>query len=728
MPRRPGAVARGRTRAARSALLLSAEMRHAVLLVAAAACSGGSPSSTTSPPAATTAPTAPTTAAPKPQTRWAPTQMTLAQSGIVPDWIDPTADPCTDFYAFSCGGFLKTAMIPPDRSSWGAIALVVKDAEDLLHQVLEGAAKGNSGDPTLDKIGAYYTACMDEPAIERAGTAPIQPLLDTVAKVTDPRSAAAAVIALHAAAVFPLFAIGPQQDFADATQVIAGMDQAGLGLPDRKYYLENKGNMARTRAIYLAHLGRLFRLLGQDDASAKAAAADAMRIETRLAKLQQDDVVRRDPHAVYHRVERAGLEGKLAPSFPWGDYLAALGIPGVTAISVNDPPYYTAIAALLRTEKPAALRSYLTEVVLRDQADNLGKAWVDEAFTMRKALAGLKEQPPRWRRCLNNVDRDLGELLGQSYVKVRFAGDAKARAVDLTKAVLAAMRVELDQLPWMDDPTRVAARQKLDKMAYLVGFPDQWRKYEFEIKRTDFSGNVRAATHAELVRQLGKIGKPVDRFDWGMTPPTVNAYYNPSLNEIALPAGQLQPPFFGATFHPAVNFGSTGGGTIGHEMTHGFDDEGSQFDADGNLREWWSKPTRTKFAEATKCVVDQYAHYEAVPKVKLDGKLTAGENIADNGGVKLAYQAYQSWKALQKPPPQPMVDGYTDDQLYFMAYAQSWCDKATPEVLETRAHSNPHSPPMWRVNGVIVNQPGFGPAFKCAAGTPMNPGKQCAVW
>jgi predicted metalloendopeptidase len=654
--------------------------------------------------------------------------MSLAQSGIVPDWIDSTVDPCTDFYAFACGGFLKTATIPPDRSSWGAIELVVKDGEDLLHQVLDTAAKGGSGDPTLDKIGAYYAACMDEPAIERAGTAPIQPLLDTVARVKDARSAAAAVVALHAEGVFPLFAIGPQQDFADATQVIASLDQAGLGLPDRKYYLENKGNMAKTRATYLAHLGRLFQLLGQPEKAARAAAADAMRVETQLARLQQDDVVRRDPHAVYHRVDRAGLETKIAPSFPWADYLGALGIPTVTAISVNEPAYYTAITRLLASEKPAALRNYLAEVVLRSESDKLGKVWVDEAFTMRKALTGVKELPPRWRRCLRGVDRDLGELLGQSYVKARFAGDAKLRAVDLTRAVLEAMRAELDQLPWMDDPTRVAAKQKLDKMEYLVGFPDKWKTYDFEIKRTDYAGNVRAAGRWELARQLAKIGKPVDRFDWGMTPPTVNAYYDPTLNELALPAGQLQPPFFGATFHPAVNFGSTGGGTIGHEMTHGFDDEGSQFDAAGNLREWWSKPTRSKFTQATKCVIDQYARYEAVPGVHLNGKLTAGENIADNGGVKLAYQAYQTWRAAQKPPPPRQVEAYTDDQLYFMAYAQSWCDKMTPEVLETRAHSNPHSPPMWRVNGVIVNQPGFGPAFQCAAGKPMNPGKQCAVW
>jgi predicted metalloendopeptidase len=704
-------------------------MRLVVVLAAVAACSGGSKSAATPPPVKERAAAPASAAEPtKPHMQWAPSQMSLAQSGIVPDWIDSTTDPCTDFYAFACGGFLKTAMIPPDRSSWGAIELVVKDAEDFLHKVLDDAAKASSGDPVLDKLGAYYAACMDEPAVERAGVAPIQPLLDAIARVTDARTAAAAIVQLHADDVFALFAIGPQQDFADATQVIASIDQSGLGLPDRKFYLESGGTMPRTRAAYVAHTTRMFQLLGRSGPAAKAAATDVMRFETELARLQQDQVVRRDPHAVYHRVDRSGLETRIAPSFPWGDYLKTLGIPNVTAISVNDPGYYTKVMALLRTEKPAALRDYLTAAVLRDTSQLLGKAWVDEAFTMDKALKGVKELPPRWRRCLRRVDNDLGELLGQSYVEAKFSREAKARAVDLTRAVLAAMRTELDHLPWMDDPTRAAAKQKLDKMAYLVGYPDHWRKYDFEVKRTDFAGNVRAATHFELARQLAKIGKPVDRFDWGMTPPTVNAYYEPTLNELALPAGQLQPPFFGLTFHPAVNFGSTGGGTIGHEMTHGFDDEGSQFDADGNLRDWWSKSTKDNFAAATRCVVDQYAQYEAVPKVKLDGKLTAGENIADNGGVKLAFQAYQTWKALQNPPPQKQVEGYTDDQLYFMAYAQSWCDKMTPEVLETRAHSNPHSPPMWRVNGVIVNQPGFGPAFKCAAGTPMNPGKQCGVW
>ncbi|MBV8760387.1 MAG: M13 family metallopeptidase [Deltaproteobacteria bacterium] len=686
-----------------------------LLLVSVAACSS-SPKPVAPPPPSPAPSPAP---APEPHMDKAPPTMSLAQTGIVPAWIDKSADPCTDFFAYACGGFTKTAVIPPDRSSWGAIQLVQKDNEEFLRNVLEDAAKNPA-----DKLGTYYGACMDEEGIEKLGIMPIQPLLDEVGKVKDAATAAHAIEILHSEGITPFFDLSAEQDFADATQVIAALDQAGLGLPDKKYYLESKGTLPKTRKAYQAHMERMFALLGSK--TGKAQAANAFRIETALAKLQQDEVTRRDPHAIYHRVDLDGLTKKVAPQFPWADYLKTLGIPSVTAISVNDPKYYAAVVQMLASEKPAALRDYLTWTVLRENAHDLGKAWVDEAFTMEKELSGVKELPPRWRRCVHRVDADLGELLGQSYVKARFAGDSKSRAVDLTKSVLAAMRIELDHLPWMDDATRTAAKQKLDKMAYLVGYPDQWRKYEFEITRTDFAQNVRAATKWEMRRQLNKIGKPVDRNDWQMTPPTVNAYYDPTLNEIALPAGQLQAPFFGATFHPAVNFGSTGGGTIGHEMTHGFDDEGSQFDASGNLRDWWSAATKKQFGEATKCVVDQYAQYEAVPGVKLDGKLTAGENIADNGGVKLAYEAYTAWREGKNVPRS--VEGITDDQLYYLAYAQSWCEKITPELLETMAHSNPHSPAMWRVNGVVVNQPGFGPAFSCKAGTPMNPGKQCSVW
>jgi predicted metalloendopeptidase len=636
--------------------------------------------------------------------------MTLAQSGIVPAWIDKSADPCSDFFEYACGSFVKTAQIPPDRASWGAIQIVVKDNEDFLHDVLEKS--GN------DKIGNYYKACMDEAAIEKAGTAPIQPLLDEVAKVKDAATAAHAVIALQVEDISPLFNIGQQQDFVDATQVIAQLDQAGLGLPDRKYYLEDKGSMPKTRKAYREHMVRMFELLDKKDAKARADRAYAL--EERIAKKQQDEVVRRDPHAIYHptTIEKLGA--------PWTDLFAKLDVAKTTKLNVNDPAYYTEISKILKTEKPQTLRDYLVWTILRENASELGKAWVDEDFAMKKELQGVKELPPRWRRCVHRVDADLGELLAQSYVKARFAGDSKARAVELTKSVLAAMNGELDHLDWMDAATREAAKKKLAKMAYLVGYPDKWRAYDFDVTPTDFYKNVRAASLFELHRQLGKIGKPVDRFDWIMTPPTVNAYYDPTLNELALPAGQLQPPFYGATFHPAVNFGDTGGGTIGHEMTHGFDDEGKEFDSDGNMKDWWTKATKDKFGEATKCIQDQYAQYEAVPGVHLDGKLTSGENIADNGGVKLAYEAYKAWRNGKDVPRE--VEGYSDDQLYYLGYAQSWCDKQTPELLETMAHTNPHSPSKWRVNGVIVNQPGFGPAFKCSAGTAMNPGKTCGVW
>ena len=648
--------------------------------------------------------------------------MTLAQSGIVGDWIDRAADPCQDFFEYACGGFLKTAVIPPDRSSWSAIQVVIKDIELFLRDVLSRAAKepGN-------KLGDFYAACMDEAAIDKAGAAPLSPALDTIAQVKDAKSAARAVIRLHDMGVFPFFAVGSTQDYADATQVIAALDQSGLGLPDRDYYLKNDGNLPKLRESYRAHVGRMFALLGVKPDEQRAATDDVLRVETGLARLQQDQVARRDPHVVYHRIDRSGLV-KVAPSFPWDAYFEKLGIAHVTAVTVNDPQYYTAVAQIVLKEKPAALRRYLTWTLLHAAAVDLSRPFVDENFALTKLLAGVKELPPRWRRCVQQADEDLGELLGQSYVAARFAGESKPRAVDLTKAVLAAMDGELDRLPWMDAPTRAAAKEKLGKMAYLVGYPDKWRRYDFAVNRAQFTDNVWAAERFERARQLAKIGKPVDRFDWQMTPPTVNAYYDASLNELALPAGQLQPPFFGASFHPAVNFGSTGGGTIGHEMTHGFDDSGRQFDADGNLRDWWSKPTSEKFDEAAQCVVDQYAKYEAVPGITLNGKLTAGENIADIGGVKLGFVAYQGWKARQSPPPPAQVEGFTDEQLYFLAYGQSWCSKDTAERLETMARSNPHSPPRWRANGVVVNLPAFAAAFQCKAGAPMNPGKICEVW
>jgi predicted metalloendopeptidase len=701
--------------------------RFAFMLAAAAACSGTTKQATPPAPAPAPTPDAAIKADPVSPAPPAPHEMTLADTGIVPDWIDTTADPCADFFQYACGGFTRTAQIPPDRSQWGALLLVVQAQEDTLHGLLDKAAADPHGDPLLTKIGDYYAACMDEDAIEKAGTTPIQPLLDQIEAIKDAKDAARALFRLHAVDVPAFFRAEPTQDFADASQEIAGFDQGGLGLPDRDYYLKSEGNLKKVRDAYAAHLERLFVLGGASAADARTGAADALRVETALATIAQDKVTRRDPHAIYHRVDRAGLK-KAAPGFPWDDYFDAMGIKDVTAVTVSDPKYFAGLDKLLRAEKPAALRHYLRARVLASSAPLLTKAFVDEDFAMSKVLSGQKQLEPRWRRCVRRVDEDLGELLGQPYVAQKFGGDSKQKAIDLVEAVRAAMKREIDQLPWMDDATRTAAKAKLDKMARLVGYPDRWRTYDFPVTRTSFATNVAQAIAFEVQREMKKIGKPVDKSEWEMTPPTVNAYYEPTLNEIALPAGQLQPPFFGASFHPAVNFGSTGGGTIGHEMTHGFDDEGSQFDGDGNLRDWWSKATSQQFKAATRCVQDQYSKYEAVPGVHLNGKLTSGENIADIGGVKLGYLAYQQWRAAQATPPPAKVAGYSDDQLYFLAYAQSWCMKTTPEQLESRAHSDPHSPPMWRVNGVIADQPGFGPAFACKTGTPMNPGNACSVW
>jgi predicted metalloendopeptidase len=687
------------------------------LLPLLAACGAAAPAPTPVPPLTTAVvPEAPP-----------PASMPLAQTGIETSWMDASADPCQDFFAYSCGGFVKNTVIPSDRAVWGTTQAIQKENEDFLRTTLEKAATNPGGDPTLKKIGDFYAACTDDAAVERLGIAPLKPLLATVAHVRDHKTLAEAVIALHAASVFPLFDVGPMQDFKDATLMIAGLDQNGIGLPDRDYYLKDDGNMKELREFYAGHVGRMLALTGMRPAETKAAVADVMRIETKIAKLQQDKVTRRDPYKVYHRVDRAGLPD-LAKSFPWDAYFTGLGFPGIQAISVNEPAYFTGIDALMHEEKPEAWRHYLAWQVVRGKTRALPKAFVDEAFAMKQKLTGQKELEPRWKRCVRYTDDALGELLAQPYVAARFAGDSKERAQALVQSIHVAMRRELESLPWMDEETRKAALAKLDQLHHVkVGYPDKWRVYDFEVTRTGFAADELAATRFEQKRQLAKIGKPVDRTEWGMTPPTVNAYYDPSLNEIVLPAGELQPPFFSRDFYAPVNIGDEGGNTVGHEITHGFDDEGSQFDGLGNLRDWWTKDTKAKFDEATKCVQNQYSQYDAVPGVKLNGELTSGENIADIGGVKLGFAALQAWQK-EHPEERRSVEGFSDEQLYFMAYAQGWCSKETPQVLEVMARTNPHSPPRWRVNGPMTDVPAFAQAFQCKPGSPMNPGKVCSVW
>jgi predicted metalloendopeptidase len=677
--------------------------------------------------ASPTAPVPPvTTAMPSASVSAAAPPLSLAQSGIEPSWVDPTADPCQDYFAYACGGFVKSTVIPPDRATWGVTEAIQKSNEELLRDVLEKAAASSAADAATRKMGDYYAACVDEAAIEKAGVTPIQPLLATVAAVKDFESLAGAIGKLHAASVFALFDISSQQDFKDARRMIAALDQNGLGLPDRDYYLKDEGNLKEVRDFYRGHVGRMFSLAGTGPAETKAAVDDVLRIETKIARLQQDKVTRRDPYKTYHRVDRAGLTAA-AKTFPWDAYFRVLRFPELQEISVNEPAYFTGIDALLHDETPASWRHYLAWQVVRSKARLLGRAIVGEAFAMRQKLSGQKELEPRWKRCVRGVDGALGELLAQPYVAAKFPGDSKARAQQLVDAIRGAMRDNLRQLRWMDDPTRNAALAKIDKMNAKVGYPDKWRAYDFVVTPTSYAANAMASEGFELRRALAKVGKPVDRAEWMMTPPTVNAYYDPSMNEIALPAGELQPPFFSRDFYAPVNIGDEGANTIGHEITHAFDDEGSKFDGDGNLRDWWSAQTTARFEQATQCVRDQYAQYEAVPGVKLNGALTSGENIADIGGVKLGYAALVAWKKAH-PDEERTVEGTTDEQLFFLAYAQGWCSKETPQVLEMRARTDPHSPPRWRVNGPMADIPAFAEAYHCKAGTPMNTGHACSVW
>jgi predicted metalloendopeptidase len=650
--------------------------------------------------------------------------ISLAEAGINTAWLDRSADACQDFYRLSCGGLLKNVEIPADKAAWGPAQELQLRTSELLRSVLEKAAQKPGDDPVQKKLGAWYGACMDEAAIEKAGNAPLAPLFAVVDRVKDKKTLYAAVIELHKYGIFSVFSVGSQQDFKDATLVIAGLDQDGLGLPDRDYYLLDDAKTKEIREFYRAHLERMFALSGDKPAKAKQATEDVLRIEMALAKLAQDKVVRRDPYKIYNRIDRRGL-AEAAKGFPWDDYWKGLGFSDIKDVSVNSVPYFTGVDALLASEKPAAWRSYLRATVLSSQAPRLRKAFVDEHFSLRQKLIGQKENEPRWKRCVDGTDRSLGELLAREYVRLKFDAASKRAAEALIQSIRGAMRSELSALPWMDPATRSAAEEKLAKMNEKVGYPVKWKTYDFEVRPAAYAENALVSDAFELARSLRKVGKPVDRTEWQMTPPQVNAYYDASLNEMVFPAGILQPPFFDKAFAPAVNFGATGA-VMGHELTHGFDDEGSQFDSTGNLRNWWSEATGKLFKEQTKCVASQYGGYEALPGVKLNGELTLGENIADIGGLKIAFNAFRE---AQKAAAERLVaEGYTEEQLFFLAYGQSWCQKERPEFLDLIAKTNPHSPPRFRVNGVVADVPPFADAFSCKEGAPMRPAKVCAVW
>ena len=689
------------------------------LTLTASACSSPAPK-----PAAT--PTAADVADPLPSDPAAPpapgSTTTLAALGLDPTAMDRSVDPCDDFYQYACGGWLARTEIPADKPAAMRSFIDIEDRnQEFLHGVLERARTTPGGDPLMATLGSYYGACMDEAAVEAAGVAPLAELDAAIAKVKDGKTLADATAALHAVGASALFTFGNVQDAKDARQVIGGLDQGGLGLPDRDYYLKDGLAEKGLRKAYHRYLASLLVLDGRSPADAAKGADQVIALETAIAKVSLDKVARRDPVATYNRLERAGVQ-KAAPHFAWDRYFAGAGVPDVAAITVGSPAFLKGLDKLVTTTKPEAWRTYLRVHLLGAVAGLLPKRFDDAQFAFIGMLTGQAEQQARWKRCVAATDGALGDLTGQVFTRERFSAAAKQAAEGQVHAISDAMRANLDALPWMDDATKQAARAKLDAMTYQIGYPKAWRAPTITIGAS-YAANALAARRAERARLLAKIGKPLDRDDWQLSAPTVNAYYEPALNGMVFPAGILQPPFFSPTASAQVNLGGMGV-VVGHELTHGFVDQGAQYDAQGNLKNWWATATGDEFKARTQCVIKQYDAYEAVPDVHLNGANTVGENIADIGGVKLALRAA---RALRSGAP-VIADGFTEDQQFFLGFGQAWCAKFRPEIAALLANVDVHSPAQWRVNGSLQATPEFSEAFGCKAGAKMRPAQMCQVW
>jgi endothelin-converting enzyme/putative endopeptidase len=640
--------------------------------------------------------------------------------------MDRTADPCTNFYQYACGGWIKKNPIPPDQARWDVYSKLQYENELFLWGILEEAAKPSATrSAAQQKIGDYFHACMDESAAEKAGAAPLKPQLDAIARLGSIRELAELLASEHLDSTATLFSFGSNQDFEDSSRVIAFASAGGLGLPDRDYYVKDDAKMKEIRQKYIAHVSRVFELLGDDPKTAAVEAQTVMTIETDLAKASLTRVDKRDPYKLFHKFTLAQLKA-LTPTFEWDRYLNTAGVMDIATVNVTEPEFYKDIDRQLGSQDLANWKTYLRWHLAHTKAPYLSSTFVNENFAFYgKTLRGVEELQPRWKRCVQYVDRDLGEALGQVFVQKTFGPDVKARALEMTRQIENGMEAEIKNLPWMSDETKQQALLKLHAMVNKIGYPERWRDYSsVRIVRDDFLGNVNGAAVFETRRELAKIGKPVDRGEWDMTPPTVNAYYNPQMNDINFPAGVLQPPLFDFKLDDAPNYGNTGA-TIGHELTHGFDDEGRQFDAKGNLRDWWTKTDAAEFEKRANCISEQYSHYTIVDDIKINSKLTLGEDVADLGGTLLAYIA---WKNATRGQQLNAAEGFTPDQRFFIGMAQWACGSERDENKRVNAVTQPHSPDEYRINGVVVNMPEFGRAFACRLGQPMVKEKVCKIW
>jgi putative endopeptidase len=643
--------------------------------------------------------------------------------------MDTGASPCVDFYQYACGGWLKNNPVPADKARWDVYVKMAEENKRFLWGILDTLSRQAEGrSQPQQQIGDLFAACMDERAIESAGAAPLKPWLERIEALHGTRELPALLAELHLATADAgfLFSFGQGQDFGDSTRVIAFVGSGGISLPDRDYYLKPDARMRKMREEFVAHVAQMFQQLGSTPAAAQRDALVVLKLETELARHTLTKVQQREPKRLHNKFNAAGLQ-KLSPRFDWAAYLRALGVPELREFNVTEPAFVRAVDQLLRSRPLPEVKTYLRWHVAHSMAPVLSEPFVRADFAFfSQTLRGIPELSPRWQRCVTFTDQLLGEALGQEFVRRAFSPEQKRQTQHMAEQIERAMAAEIRALDWMSEATKKKALEKLATIVNKIGYPERWRDYgPVQVTRDDFVGDVVRAVEFEQRRQLAKIGQPVDRGEWGMTPPTVNAYYDAQKNDINFPAGILQPPLFDPKMDDAPNYGNTGS-TIGHELTHGFDDEGRQFDAQGNLKNWWAKGDEKAFNQRTQCLVDQYARYTIVDDIRINSRLTLGEDLADLGGTVLALIAWKTEVTTKGLPGDR--DGFTPIQRFFIGFAQWACENVRPEEARVKALTDPHSPGRWRVNGLVVNFPEFEQAFACKPGQPMAPVKRCKVW
>ena len=650
-------------------------------------------------------------------------------AGFSIDNIDKSVDPCVDFYQYACGNWLKKAEIPADRPLWASFTELDERNLGIERGILEKAAAGGASRDGIDqRIGDMYGSCMDEKAANEKGVAPIKPELDRIAAVKDKGALIDELAHLYLLGAPSLFSFYSNADMHNADMVIAYIDQGGLSLPDRDYYIKDDPRMADMRKTFVEYVTTTMTLAGQSAEQAADSAKTVLRVETELAQAAMDRTMRRDPKNRDHKMTREEAVA-LGPNFMLNRYFVAVGAPNFTQVNVTNPDFFRKVNEVIASEPLDSLKTYVSWHVLRNASPWLSQPFVEANFKMRQALGGQKQIEDRWKRCVNLVDRSLGEALGQRYVDLTFGADGKQRMLKMVAVLESSLDEDIQNLSWMSEETKKQAKVKLQAIRNKIGYPDVYRDYSsISIKPDDLMGNVARADAFEAKRQIARIDKALDRKEWTMTPPTVNAYYSSSFNEIVFPAGILQPPFFDKTMDDAINFGGAGL-VIGHELTHGFDDQGRKFDPQGNLRDWWTEQDGKEFEKRVSCVADEYSGFVAVDDLHLNGRLTLGENTADNGGARIALMALEHLIAADKTgKAAEKIDGYTPEQRFFLGFGRVWCEKRRPEFLRSQVTTNPHSPGKYRVDGVVQNMPEFQKAWGCKAGQPMVSDNACHVW